>query len=62
MKMLRIVLCRQDTNYCNFATPYNSVETKIIEIPLEPYLGPSSENDSGWSVQNIAISDNGYFS
>lgn len=62
MKILRIVLSHPVTNCCNFATPYNSVETKIVEIPLEPYLGYSNENDSGWSVQNIAITDNCYFS
>lgn len=62
MKILRVVLCRPNTIICNFAAPYNSVETKTIEIPLEPYLGSSFENVSGWNVQNVALTDTGYFS
>ena len=62
MKILRVILCRPVTNNCNSTPLYASVETKTIEIPLEPYLGHSFENNSGWSVLNIAISDAGYFS
>ncbi len=55
MKKLRVLLTRLLAGNCN---NFSHVESKVIEIPLQPYLGYMLENESGWTVQEAKVIDN----
>jgi len=57
MKTLRVLLTRPlASNLNNFI----QVESKVIEIPLQPYLGYMLENESGWMVREAKVIENNY--
>lgn len=57
MKTLRVLLTRPLAGNCN---NFSHVESKVIEIPLQPYLGYMLENESGWTVREAKVMDNNY--
>lgn len=57
MKTLRVLLTRPLASNLN---NFSHVESKVIEIPLLPYLGYMLENESGWTVQEAKVIDNNY--
>lgn len=57
MKTLKVLLTRPLASNCN---NFSHVESKVIEIPLLPYLGYMLENESGWTVQEAKVIDNNY--
>lgn len=57
MKTLRVLLTRPLASNCN---NFSHVESKVIEIPLQPYLGYMLENESGWTVREAKVIDTNY--